>query len=155
MAMPMFEEAEDEVPTRSVEVWPSAVLELTWLVHCLLRGHAIANLEAARVSGVADEVRDGLDELWAEYGDCLPDTSILAERLGALLTDEADTFLDGLQRAATMDDAVVWELRSESPEVRRTTLQRLERLRRGAGPPAPDPAPPRRPLEPVRAERGA
>src|SRR5437660_11645937 len=100
MAMPMFEEAEDEVPTRSVEVWPSAVLELTWLVHCLLRGHAIANLEAARVSRVADEVRDGPDELWAEHGDCLPDTSVLAERRGALRTHEVGTLPGWPARAA-------------------------------------------------------
>jgi DNA-binding transcriptional ArsR family regulator len=79
---------------------------------------------------IAEEVLALLDEIWDGECECSPDTSILAARVGALLTDEADTFLDRLEEAARAPDPVTWDLRSESPEVRRATLDRLDRLRR-------------------------
>jgi DNA-binding transcriptional ArsR family regulator len=110
-----------------VEVRPSAVLELTWAV-CGLHRHA----KLPRVLAMQDQAEALRDELEACFGDgegCVPDTSILAERLGTLLTDEADTFLRGFDRAVELD-GVGLELRSETPEVREATLVRLERLRR-------------------------
>jgi DNA-binding transcriptional ArsR family regulator len=108
-----------------VEVRPSAVLELTWAL-CRLHWHATL----PEVLGPQDETPALHDELEAMWDDgCLADTSILAERLGALLSDEADTFLRGFDRAVDMDGAGL-DLRSETPEVREATLARLQRLRR-------------------------
>jgi DNA-binding transcriptional ArsR family regulator len=107
-----------------VEVRPSAVLELTWAL-CRLHWHA----RLPEVLGPQDEAPSLHEELEAIWDDgCLADTSILAERLGALLSDEADTFLRGFDRAVEMD-GVGLDLRSETPEVREATIARLERLR--------------------------
>lgn len=117
-----------------VEVCPSAVLELTWVMNLLeLRGELPDLPElgdaAPAVREAAPALREELTALWhGQYLGCLPDTSILAERIGALLSDEADAFLDGLERAAQLD-GVGLDLRSESPEIREATLERLERLR--------------------------
>jgi DNA-binding transcriptional ArsR family regulator len=108
-----------------VEVRPSAVLELTWAL-CRLHWHA----RLPEVLGSQDEAEDLHDELEALWDDgCLADTSILAERLGANISDEADTFLRGFDQAVEMDGAGL-DLRSETPEARQATLSRLERLRR-------------------------
>jgi DNA-binding transcriptional ArsR family regulator len=111
-----------------VDVLPSAVLELTWALCRLRWGEAeMANLQV--LEGHVPALREELKAIWDDGVDCIPDTSILAERLGALLTDEADTFLRGFERAVHLDGAGL-ELRSETPEVREATLARLERLRR-------------------------
>jgi len=108
-----------------IEVCPSAVLELTWIVYELEWGRH-DRIPSLREAGPA--LRDQLVAC-AGGGGCLTDLSILAERTGTLLTDEADTFLDGLERAARLDGAGL-ELRSESAEDRDATLARLDRLRR-------------------------
>jgi DNA-binding transcriptional ArsR family regulator len=108
-----------------VEARSSAVLELTWAL-CRLHWHA----KLPEVLGPQDETPALHDELEALWDDgCLADTSVLAERLGALLSDEADTFLRGFDRAVEMDGPSL-DLRSETPEVREATIQRLQRLRR-------------------------
>src|SRR5215472_9156414 len=123
MAMP-FDDPDRERRPR-VEVRPSAVLELTWAL-CRLHWHA----RLPEVLGPQDETPALHDELEALWDDgCLADTSVLAERLGALLSDEADTFLRGFDRAVELDGAGL-DLRSETPEVREATIARLERLRR-------------------------
>lgn len=119
-----FEDDVDRERAPRVVVSPSAVLELTWAL-CRLHWHAKLPVGDAEEPGLRDE----LMACWGDGAGCLPETSILAERLDALLTDEADSFLDGLDRAAEMDGAGL-ELRSETPEVREATLARLERLRR-------------------------
>src|SRR5438270_9230111 len=129
MAMPLFE-TDDEATAPAIEVRPSAVLELTWLLHQVVHGHAAVRPGSAAVMAIGEEIRADMAGLWAGDTECLPDTSILAERVGGLLTDEADTFLEGLERAAGGADGVTWELRSETPEVRASTLARLDRLRR-------------------------
>src|SRR5215472_7312520 len=124
MAMP-FEIDADRARGPRVEVRPSAVLELTWAL-CRLHWHA----KLPEVVVQQDEVpalHEELEEVWDDG--CLADTSILAERLGTLIGDEADTFLLGFDRAVELDGAGL-ELRSETPEVRAATLARLERLRR-------------------------
>jgi DNA-binding transcriptional ArsR family regulator len=123
----------DSVPGRPVrvEVLPSAVLELTWLLHVLGRKFdEIGGYDWLQPA--AAELREELTDLWGDGFGCVSDTSILAERVGGLLTDEADTFLDGLERAAQLDGAGL-ELRSESRQDRDATLGRLERLRTELG----------------------
>jgi DNA-binding transcriptional ArsR family regulator len=123
-----FEVASDE-RQRRVDVLPSAVLELTWAI-CRLRWGATkmgSNLQVLEEHVPA--LREELEACWDDGDGCLPDTSILAERIGALLTDEADTFLRGFDRAVHLDGSAL-ELRSETPEVREATLARLDRLRR-------------------------
>jgi DNA-binding transcriptional ArsR family regulator len=121
-----FEVAGDRTPAQRVEVRPSAVLELTWVL-CHLHWHrklpAVPGLEAE-----APALRDEIEACWGGGG-CLADAPILAERLGTLLTDEADTFLREFDRAVAMD-GVGLELRSETPEDRQATLDRLDLLRR-------------------------
>jgi ArsR family transcriptional regulator len=113
-----------------VEVQPSAVLELTWIVEKL---HWHQEPEWLRQDEAAT-LRAQLEAMWPnEDLECAPaEMSILAERVGALLTDEADSFLGGLERAARLD-GVGLELRSETPAVREATIARLERLRREPG----------------------
>jgi DNA-binding transcriptional ArsR family regulator len=109
-----------------IEVRPSAVLELSWLVYQLEWGRWES------VAGLREEGPALRAELVACAGDgqgCLTDLSILAERMGALLTDDADVFLRGMERAAALGGAGL-ELRSESPEDRQATLDRLDSLRR-------------------------
>ena len=122
-----FEVVSDRDRMPRVEVRPSAVLELTWAM-CRLHWHselcAVDRLEAE-----APALQEELRACWGDGAGCAPDTSILAERIGALLTDEADSFLDGFERAVHLD-GVGLELRSETPEVRAATVARLERLRR-------------------------
>src|SRR5262245_31336064 len=126
MAMP-FNADEGGVRPPQIDVRPSAVLELTWVVSRLHWNSEPTEIEGIRAA--APELRDQLQEVWGDGKGCLPDTSILAERIGALLTDEADTFLDGMERAAQLGGAGL-ELRSETPDDREATLVRLERLRR-------------------------
>src|SRR5262252_4447918 len=118
MTMP-FEEDFDRPARARVEVRPSAVLELTWAL-CGLHRHTKLP-EVLGLQAEAQALRDELEACWGDDAGCLPDTSILAERLDALLTDEADTFLLGLERAAHMD-TVGLDLRSETAEVREMTL---------------------------------
>ena len=110
-----------------IEVCPSAVLELTWVMNLLWWSEGPE--EVPEVRPLAPQLREELLACWGDESKCLPDTSILAERAGALLTDEADSFLDGLERAAGLDGAGL-ELRSETTEVREATLRRLDRFRR-------------------------
>jgi DNA-binding transcriptional ArsR family regulator len=112
--------------SQRVEVLPSAVLELTWVLNRLHWHDRLPDIPALEAE--ADELRQELAVCWPDGLGCLPDTSILAERIGALLTDAADSFLRGLERAARLD-GVGLELRSETPEVRAATIARLERLR--------------------------
>jgi ArsR family transcriptional regulator len=128
MAMPLFEE-DAEPARRSVEVRPSAVLELTWLLHLVTHGHTPARASARAVAAVAGDIRAELVAIWGDECLCVPDTSILAERIGALLTDDIDPFLEGLERAAR-SDGLPLDLRSETPADRQATRVRLERLRR-------------------------
>src|SRR5258708_6145902 len=120
-----FEGEDEREQAPKVDVGPSAVLELAWALN-LLHWHSdlpdIGELRAA-----APALREQLESCWDDGLGCLPDTSILAERIGALLLDEADTFLDGLERAARLDGAGL-ELRSETSRVREATLARLDAL---------------------------
>jgi ArsR family transcriptional regulator, arsenate/arsenite/antimonite-responsive transcriptional repressor len=129
MAMPLFEE--DSEPGSSIEVRPSAVLELTWLLHLVIHaGHEPVRASGRAVLAAAADIRAELVALWGEDDClCLPDTSILAERVGALLTDDLDPFLEGLERAARSDGPPL-ELRSETPADQQATRERLERLQR-------------------------
>jgi DNA-binding transcriptional ArsR family regulator len=117
--------ARDQSPR--VDVRPSAVLELTWALNLLHWHSDLPDIDELRTA--APDLRDELESCWDDGFGSLPDTSILAERIGALLLDEADTFLDGLERAAQLD-GVGLELRSETPRVREATLARLDALRR-------------------------
>lgn len=110
-----------------VDVRPSAVLELTWALCCLHKHGQLP--EVAGLQAEAAALNDELAACWDDGLSCLPDASILAERAGALLMDEADTFLHALDRAAQVDGAGL-ELLSETLDVRDATLARLERLRR-------------------------
>jgi DNA-binding transcriptional ArsR family regulator len=127
MAMPFEVDGDRSRQGERVEVCPSAVLELTWILGLLHWHREPTGLEG--LLAAAPALREELVEVVGDDQGCLPDTSILAERIGALLTDEADTFLRGLERAARLD-GVGLELRSETPEMREATLDRLERLRR-------------------------
>jgi len=116
-----------------VDVLPSAVLELSWLTYIVARGYSSpASRAVVAIQHAAPDLRDELVAMWGDDYQCLPDTSILAQRVGALLTDEADSFLHGLPQAAQLDGTGL-ELLSETPEVRQATLERLDRLRRDAG----------------------
>src|SRR5215472_11908359 len=115
-----------------VDVSPSAVAELSWLLHLVLRDHPMPEgHRLAELDRVAGDVRTEMRALFGPQGVSvyLPDTSVLADRVGALLNDEADTFLDCLEEAARQPDAVPPELRSETAEVREMTLRRLADLR--------------------------
>lgn len=123
-----FEVDGDRERQQRVDVMPSAVLELTWALCRLRWGSEKLSPNLQILEPVAAELRGELEACWDDVDACVPDTSILAERVGALLTDEADTFLRGFDRAVHLDGAGL-ELRSETPEVRAATLARLERLR--------------------------
>jgi ArsR family transcriptional regulator, arsenate/arsenite/antimonite-responsive transcriptional repressor len=130
--MPVFED--DGGPAEpSVEVRPSAVLELSWLIYMPSSPHKRegARGSAAAVAAAADDIQAELRDIWGDEADadCLPEISILAHRSGTLLADEADSFLDGLDRAARIGEPRP-ELLSETPEVREATWRRLERMRR-------------------------
>lgn len=125
-----FEADGERRSARRLEVRPSAVSELAWLQYNLAEDKDILDvpgLDGFRQAapGLARELAD----LWGDGFGCLPEVTVLAARIDALLTDEADTFLQGLQRAA-YSDAIGLELLSESPEDRDATLARLARLRR-------------------------
>jgi DNA-binding transcriptional ArsR family regulator len=127
MAMP-FEAERVERPVQ-VEVRPSAVLELTWTLY--KSEGAYSRAAAEHVWEATEDVRAAAEQVWAVMADGyrnLPDVSVLAARVDALLGVEADTFLGNLERAVHLDN-VGLELRSESPEVREATLDRLARLR--------------------------
>jgi DNA-binding transcriptional ArsR family regulator len=124
-----FEVVPERERGQSIDVRPSAVLELTWALCRLRWGNLKMSTSLEVLEDQAPALREEMQAIWDDRDECLPDTSILAERLGALLTDEADTFLHGFERAVHMDGAGL-ELRSETPEVREATLARLERLRR-------------------------
>lgn len=119
-----FEDAEQLRPVR-LDVRPSAVLELTWVLHLLEHGHLDA-IDALRDHG--ERFRRELTDIYEDGYECLPDVSILAERIGALLTEDADEFLRGIERAARLD-GVSLDLLSEAPDVREATLRHLARLR--------------------------
>ncbi|HXM55956.1 MAG TPA: metalloregulator ArsR/SmtB family transcription factor [Candidatus Dormibacteraeota bacterium] len=119
-------EADGEQPRAAlIEVRPSAVLELTWVLH-LLEWERYYGIE--ELANAAERLRGRLAAALDDGHRSLPDVSILAERIGVLLTDEADSFLRGIERAAQID-GVGLDLRSESADVREATLVRLERLR--------------------------
>jgi ArsR family transcriptional regulator len=124
-----FEVDGDTERAQRGDVLPSAVLELTWALCRLRWGGSTVTSHLQVLDAQADELRAELEACWDDVDACVPDTSILAERLGALLTDEADTFLRGFEQAVHMDGAGL-ELRTETPEVRAATLARLDRLRR-------------------------
>jgi DNA-binding transcriptional ArsR family regulator len=132
MAMPVFED-EGGPPEPTVEVRPSAVLELSWLIHMPFSPHKRegARGSARTVAAAADDIRAELRDVWGDHGDCdcVPDISILAHRSETLLADEADSFLDGLDRAVRVTEPRP-ELLSETAEVRHATWERLERMRR-------------------------
>jgi ArsR family transcriptional regulator len=116
-----------------VEVLPSAVMELTYLLWHLEGtkwSDEVQGLDAFNAARL--EIHDQLEALWQDGQVCLNETSILADRNGALLTDEVDTFLQGLERAAVAERANL-ELRSETSANRAATLKRLERLHREPG----------------------
>lgn len=124
-----FEVDGDRDHDQRVDVLPSAVLELTWALCRLRWGSDKLSVNLQVLDPVVAELRAELEACWDDVEACVPDTSILAERVGALLTDEADTFLREFDRAVHVD-GVELELRSETPEVRAATLARLDRLRR-------------------------
>jgi DNA-binding transcriptional ArsR family regulator len=112
-----------------VEVRPSAVMELTYLLWHLSStkwSEEVQGLDAFKAA--RQEILDELEALWHDGHTCINETSILADRIGALLTDEAESFLRGLDRAAAAERANL-DLRSEASELRAATLKRLERLR--------------------------
>jgi DNA-binding transcriptional ArsR family regulator len=121
-----FEVDEDPERPPPVEVRLSAVLELTWLLNALHRRYDETAYEW--LENAAPALREELAGLWEDGFGCEAEVSILAERIGALLSEEADTFLDGLARATQLDGAGL-ELRSETRQDREATLARLERLR--------------------------
>lgn len=125
MAMPFAVDGDRGGPVQ-LELRPSAVLDLSWLVYQLAwdRPEHIAGLRE-EVPVIARELAD----TFGEPGCTLTDLSILAERVGLLLTDEIDPFLASLEKAAQLD-GVGLELRSETPQDRQATLDRLELLRR-------------------------
>src|SRR2546430_10770636 len=92
-----FEADGDQRRSVQADVRPSSVLELTWLLH-LLQWERFDDIDALRERG--PRARRELTAIFDDDHESLPDVSILAERIGALLTDEADTFLDGLVPAA-------------------------------------------------------
>src|SRR5215469_15236843 len=118
MAMPPFDVDPSRIRGPRVEARPSAVLELTWAV-CRLHWHTRLPEAADCPQDEADSLHDELEAIWDDG--CIADTSILAERLGTLISDEADTFLRGFDRAVEMDGAGL-DLRSETTEVRQATL---------------------------------
>lgn len=117
-------EADGEVRRARIEVRPSAVLELTWLLHLLEWEQDVDGLLASEGQALRAELAATFDDGF----ESLPDISILAERIGALLSDDADTFFAGIERAVRLD-GVGLDLRSESVDVREATVARLERLR--------------------------
>jgi len=119
-----FEDDEQPRPSR-IEVRTSAVLELSWVLYLMGQGHHDA-VEALREPG--ERLRRDLAAAYEDGQDWLPEISILAERIGVLMTDDVDDFLRGIERAARMDGAIP-ELLSEPPEIREATALRLERLR--------------------------
>ena len=122
-----FEVDDDPERPPPVEVRPSAVLELAWLLNILQRPYEATGYEWLTSADPA--LGDEVTHLWEDGYGCQTDVSILAERIGALLSDEADTFLDGLERATQLDTAGL-ELRSETRQDREATLSQLEHLRR-------------------------
>src|SRR5262245_60774424 len=126
--MPLFEEVVE--PRSTIEVRPSAVLELTWLLHLVTHvHHDPVRPGAASVLAAAADSRAELVAIWAPHEPLpLPATSIRAERAGALLSDDIEPFLEGLERAARSDGPAL-ELRSETPADQEATRARLHRLR--------------------------
>ena len=115
---------------RRVEVRPSAASELAWLLYAMADPQmlpAMPGLQALR--DAAPELGRDLAELWGDERGCLPEATVLAARIDALLGEEADTYLEGLPRAVEAD-TIGLELRSETAEDREDTLVRLTRLRR-------------------------
>jgi ArsR family transcriptional regulator len=125
--MPFVSEWDDE---RRVEVLPSTVSELSWLQHDI--GHGGPLPESPRLAALREAepaLRGELATLWQDGCGYLPEAAILAERLGVLLGDHADAFLQDLERAVHSDAAGL-ELLSERPGDREATIARLDRLRR-------------------------
>lgn len=116
-----------------VEVRPSAVQELSWLLYVVGEGKPLPSRRSTpAILEAAPALRQEFLALWGSETFCLPDLSILAERIGALLTDDADPFLAGLERAALADGAGL-DLLSETTEDRELTLERMEKLRADRG----------------------
>lgn len=130
--MPFELDPEQRDGGAQAEVRPSAVQELSWLLYGIIRGYPPAReRSAAAIVEAGPALRAEALSMLQSDAICLPDLSILAERIGVLNADEADTFLAGFERATQLD-GVGLQLLSESPTDKQLTLERLDRLRNDA-----------------------
>lgn len=127
--MPFQADGDRRAPRR-IEVYPSAASELEWLQFSLFETHKLPDVPGLdRLRSASPVLRAELAELWADAQECLSEGTVLAARIDALLSYEADTYIKGIPRAATLDN-VGLELLSETVADREATLDRLDRLRR-------------------------
>jgi DNA-binding transcriptional ArsR family regulator len=121
-----FDVEVDERTVARVDVRPTAVYELAWLLHTIDTGRWYAG--PALGPEIDASLKADLRALFEDSRGCEVDLSILAERVGLLFSEDVDTFLQELPRAIELDN-VGLELLSESPEDRQATIDRLQRLR--------------------------
>jgi DNA-binding transcriptional ArsR family regulator len=123
--MPFDVEVDERTVTR-VDVRPTAVYELAWLLHTIETGRWYCGPDMDVEVGA--NLKADLHTLFGGSRGCEVDLSILAERVGLLFSEEVDTFLQELPRAIELDTAGL-ELLSEPAEDRQATIDRLQRLR--------------------------
>src|SRR5690348_7688739 len=115
--MPYDADLDSGAGRRGVEVLLSPVSELDWLRHKIGRDKMPSTPRLAALAPVLEELQREVTDMWQDGYSCLPDISILAERIGVLFAADVEPFLRGLDRAAQID-GVGLELLSERPDER-------------------------------------
>jgi DNA-binding transcriptional ArsR family regulator len=117
-------------PQTTVQVAPSAALELMWVLHNAKADHVLegrfASLEPVRVAHGA-----ALRSFWTDDVRGFTEMVVLAQRSGTLQELDIDAFFAGFQQAASSDEATP-SLLSESPAERVAIGKRLDLLRTDA-----------------------
>ena len=136
--MPLAPADAPAAPALRVGVHPSVAVELEWVLAAGQR--ADFRGDHPTLSAVYDRDPALQERVRAMWGgdtalDCCgyPELVVLAQRLGLLLSDDADALIGELEAACTMPlDEDAYRMASESAEDRRAVLTRLARLRRSA-----------------------
>jgi DNA-binding transcriptional ArsR family regulator len=124
--MPMISEGSEPA---SVEVRPSAPLELMWIVHNSEAGHELEG-PMASLEPLRRELGPKLRSFWGDGVRGIAEAVVLAQRSGTMFDLDLDRYFARFDEAASMTG--IPSLQSEPASERRLLYTRLERLRTDA-----------------------